>query len=486
MLILYYLLRINWAIRNMNCGSINPYTKIKNYLIDSEFQKNVVVKKLTTYIDYIPYINKLKTGDVGQIAPGRPDYYITTTGTSGVPKVIPFYTNNQFSASSAVIIPFLRPKIMYNLLFGKICYFFRKEKEVLYNGVICSNGVTRQMLNVKNSFLMSWLVRRSSVSQFYQYVHEVPEYDVMAVHIVNALRERNLKVIIGYFSRSVMEQFDKVLDNPNIFINAIEIGEYIPLDGYIYKFKPDPKRADELKKIFLGPNFTTKGWVKNVWPKLDLIVCGASGSFKTYIPLINHYTNGVEIYSPFCACTEMIYGINIYCKDNDLYCSDYKLGVIHSDNPDLLIDDKYTRLSISTVNGLDHYLVDDLLEINNNEKTFVYHGRYDFYQKIKFTEKEFVEKLIDVFGENLRDYIIIESNGKFNLCLSVCKKLDKNIVLKTFNSSIPNLQINYIDKEIFSNIVNIMEKRSSSREQLKIPRIVNEQHYLYDYLKDFC
>ena len=486
MLILYYLFRINWAIRNMNYTSINPYNKIKSYLIDSEFQKNRVVQKITTYMDYIPYIDKLKLGYPDQITPGRPDYYITTTGTSGIPKIIPFHTNNQFSASSAVLIPFLRPKIMYSLLFGKICYFFRKEKEVLYNGILCTNGVTRQMLNVKNSFLMSWLVRRSSVSEFYQYVHEAPGYDTMGVHIVNALKERNLKVIIGYFSRSVLEQFEKILDNPDKFIRAIEIGEYVPLDGYVYKFKADPARANELKKILLNSSFSTKGWVKNIWPSLNLIVCGASGSFKTYIPLINHYTNNVEIYSPYCACTEMIYGINIYCKDNDLYCSDHKLGVIHTDNPDLLIDDKYTRLSISTVNGLDNYLVDDLLEINNNERTFVYHGRYDFYQKIKFTEKEFVEKLIDIFGENLRDYIIIEKEGKTILCLSVRNKLKKNIVLKTFNSTIPNLHVCYVNKEVFSNIVNIMEKRSSSREQLKIPRIINERHYLYQHIKDIC
>jgi hypothetical protein len=326
---------------------------------------------------------------------------------------------------------------------------------------------------------MSMLVRRSSVSEFYQYVHENPAYDVMGIHIVNALKEPKLKVIIGYFTRSVLEQFEKIIDNPEKFIRAIEIGEYVPLDGYVYKFKPDPLRASELKSMFLDSSFSTKGWVKKVWPKLNLIVCGASGSFKTYIPLINHYTDNVEIYSAYCACTEMIYGINIYCKDNDNYCSDYKLGVIHTDNPDLLLDNKYTRLSISTINGLDHYLVDDLLEINNNKCTFVYHGRYDFYRKVKLTEKEFVEKLIGIFGENLRDFVIVEKGSKLFLCLSVCKKFKKSVVLDTFKPIIPNLKVRYVNKEIFSNIVDVMEKRCSSREQLKIPRIIDKEHYLY-------
>jgi hypothetical protein len=467
----------------MNYGFMNPYTKIKKYLTDSEFQKNRVLKKITTYTDYIPYINKLKLGYTDQITKGRPDYYITTTGTSGIPKIIPFHTNNKFTPSSAVIIPFLRPKILYNLLFGKICYFFRKEKEVLYNGTVCTNGITRQMLNVKNSFLMSWLVRKSSVSEFYQYVHEDEDYNVMGVHIINALRERNLRVIVGYFTRSVLEQFDTILANSEAFIHAIEIGEYVPKSGYVYKFIPDSARADELKKI-LNSQTATKGWVKKVWTKLDLIVCGASGAFKTYIPLIDYYTSGVEIYSPYCACTEMIYGINIYCRDNDLYCSDHKLGVIHTDNPDLLIDNKYTRLSISTVNGLDNYLIDDLLEINNNNRSFIYHGRYDFYQKIKFTEKVFTEKLISEFGENLRDYTIIAQNGKLNLCLclGVGFVIKKTPSLDSLISLIPNLQITQVDKEFFSSIINMMAKRCCSREQLKIPRIINESHFLYDSL----
>jgi hypothetical protein len=120
---------------------------MKQYLHDSEFHKNRVIQSITTYVDYLPYVAKLKSGHTNQITPGRPDYYITTTGTSGVPKIIPFHINKQFGIGSSVIIPFLRPKIMYNLLFGKICYFFKKEKELLYNGIICTNGATRQMLN---------------------------------------------------------------------------------------------------------------------------------------------------------------------------------------------------------------------------------------------------------------------------------------------------------------------------------------------------
>lgn len=195
MLILYYLFRINWAIRNMNYTSINPYSKIKNYLIDSEFQKNRVVQKITTYMDYIPYINKLKMGYPDQITPGRPDYYITTTGTSGIPKIIPFHTNNQFSASSAVLIPFLRPKIMYSLLFGKICYFFRKEKEVqlkMTDKCIIFSNVVNMSKQISNKQLIFCFIKRYNINY----------------NFINCLLNKFYKKNIFYISMQKDEQID--------------------------------------------------------------------------------------------------------------------------------------------------------------------------------------------------------------------------------------------------------------------------------------
>lgn len=466
-----FLWEVKCVFKNKYKSAKQSMTNIKKSIKNSEFYKTNT-KKITHYTDYIPYIDKLKNGYVNQICNGRPLFYVTTSGTSGQPKTIPFSINNQFSIWSLVPIPFFRPVIFYNLLFGKICYFFRKGDEKLYNGISCTNGITRQMAHVTNSFLFKFLIKRSSVSEFYQYAHENKEYDVMKIHAINALKEKKLNIFVGYFSRSVLEQFDNILENIDIYIDAIEKGEYRQFD-YVYKFKPDIYRANELKKIFSIKD--KKGWVKNVWPKLNLIMCGASGSFKIYSSRIKYYTNDIEIYSPYCACTEMIYGVDLYCNgSNDEYCIENTFGIIHMDKSELVVDEKYLRLCISTTNGLVSYMVDDMLEIHDNKNMFTYHGRYDFYEKIKKTEKQFVEELIKVFGYNLYDYIIINNNDKkYTL---YCALYEDN---KNKPKECNGLSIEYVSAVFFKNIIDEISKKVSSREQMKIPRIINDRHYLY-------
>lgn len=77
--------------------------------------------------------------------------------------------------------------------------------------------------------------------------------------------------------------------------------------------KPDPVRAQEIKKAF---EEGLVGVAKRLWPKLQIIVCGDSGSFTLYgSKLRETYCQGIPLYSPLYGASEGLLGINIWPEE---------------------------------------------------------------------------------------------------------------------------------------------------------------------------
>lgn len=491
------------------------YKKIQKHTKGTAFQlaKNLTTrstqknKLFTTYRDYAEYIKNIIDGQPNQIFPGRPTYYVTTTGSSAKPgqpndqiqKKIPFFTKtNDLNYPLSTLLPLISWRITNYLCFGKICFFFRMGNTEEYNGVRCANGVTTQMLKVLNTNIGPILLKRSSISPFEIYKHDDPLYKVMDVHMIYALLEKNTNVFSGYFSRSVLEQFDNLITNHANFVQALKTGEYRASDNEVFRFKPNYTRALELEQLF--KKFNPKGWVKQLWPKLDMIVCGASGSFKVYLPRLKYYTNGVDIFSPFCASTESFFGLNLGNYDDDLYHFDTRLGVVHTDNDLFYEGEKYLRLVVSTKNGLDRYLIDDIISPNKTSGTFYYEGRFNFYEQLGITERVFVITLTNVLKEKVHDYIIVNKRDNpkhLHLYVELYDNYKPNMeeyfkISSVFgNSSSITMDFTIVKPGTFKKVVDLIEstvqvnppnKVNPCREQLKIPRLINTEHYLYDVL----
>lgn len=513
-LLLNLILRVNLFVSNNLCFVSNliknksltflkireksNYQNIKNHTSDTLYQKSKNENKLyTTYDDYFEYINEIIKGKSNIIFPGNPTFYVTTTGSTKNQKKIPFFTkNNELNYPLSPIIPLTSKRIIYNLLFGKVTFFFRRGNEELYNNIVCANGITTQMINILKTTLGSFLIKNSSTSPFEVYKNDDPNYNVMNVHMIHALLEENVTMFCGYFSRSLLEQFDNLIKNHDMFEKALVEGKLKTSSNTFYRFKPNIERSKILKNVF--NDFNRKGWIKKLWPKLDLLICGSSGSFGVYLPRLKYYTDNVEIFSPFCASTEMVYGININNYDDDKYYFDTRLGVIHVQNELLYENDKYLRLVVSTKSGLDRYLIDDVISINKNELSFYYEGRFDFYEKLGITERTFVKELTFRFEKDLHDYMILEENNNLIIFLEFYsnKKLtseDINILsnlLKIKNNK-SEIKFVIVENGTFKVIVDIIEttittnppdKVNPCREQLKIPRLINSTHYLKKYL----
>ena len=451
-------------------------------------------KKLyTTYEDYDSKIKQICNGIYDIIFPGKPNYFVTTTGTTSKSKLIPvFLTKPTITYPMSYLLPLMRKEIMNHMFFGRVAYFIRRGDIKDINGIECSNGVTRQISNALNSKIMTYLITRSSTSPFPVYSNDNKLYPVMDLHIIHALMDSNISAIGGYFTRSILEQFDRIINNMQVFCDAIALGEYDT--GFdIYSFPASSDRANEIRNIFNCSNKNLWGIINKIWPKLKIIICGKSAAFNIYEPRINFYTNNIPIYSSLYASTEMTFGINLGNINSDSYYFDNRLGVIHQDK-ELWYEDKYLRLVVTSKNGLTKYLINDLISINDNG-TFTCEGRYTFYEKTGITEREFAQAIIKDLGIFTHDALLVDTDNSFELyCEGYSINKHDNLYFKKIITNIvdnlhqrvkkPVLKFCYVNKGTFKKLLDHIELShkddfvSIAREQIKLPRLIDKDSEL--------
>lgn len=392
----------------------------------------------------------------------KPLYYVKTTGTTGEAKLIPMYIE-QDNASF-----FFKKEIIYNLIQGKISFFMLLDYIEFYDSIEVSNAVTRQFKKIFDSYLSYFIFRYISATPFYLYKNVNHSMDQ---NLIYALLNKNLTIIFTYFLRSCLENLDKILFNFSYYLDIIKNIDY---DRFI-----------ELKIIYsdILNKEDSKDWLYKVWPYLKIIICGSSGIYNLYKPRIKYYAKDIIIWSPICACTEMIYGLNDNYYD-DTYKFNYKQGKYYKD---MIIDDKYLRLKVDTINGLNNYLIDDLLKFTD-DSNFIYEGRYNFYNELKITERQFA--LIFNTENYIYDVLLIKQDDDNNKSYI--------LVMETYNDKkLPLYMINNLKKHInitdikythgkFDNLIDYIKDTSSNkilfREQIKLPRILdykNEKHQKY-------
>ena len=484
-----------WFNKSTVLKSIDAYGKSDYKQIKDNIPETLSVydgKKLyTKYCDYENQMQQIREGKSDVIFPGKPDFYVTTTGTTSKSKLIPIFLKKPgISYPRSYLLPLLRKEIIRHMCFGRVVYFAKRGDIKEINGVECSNGITRQIANALNSKLMTHLITRSSVSPFPVYMNPIPSYPVMDLHIIHALLDRNVSAIGGYFTRSILEQFDRIINNKEKFCKGLELGEYDT--GFdIYKFDPDSSRAKELQEILKDSNQTEKlqGIIKKIWPKLSLITCGKSAAFNLYGPRLNFYTGNIPIYSSVCASTEMTFGINLGNLNDDSYHFDHRFGVIHMDES-LWYENKYLRLVVTTKNGLVKYLINDLITIND-DCTFTCEGRFTFYEETGITEREFAQIIIKHLGIFTHDALFIDAGSSLEL---YCEHYPENEYNRAYFDKVitniandmhfhmkkPVLIFKYVNKGTFKKILDQIELDHSedfvsiSREQIKLPRLLKQ------------
>ncbi|KAJ3134871.1 hypothetical protein HK101_004296 [Irineochytrium annulatum] len=198
------------------------------------------------------------------------------------------------------------------------------------------------------------------------------------MHCLFALAERNLQLINTMFSTLFIDLLNLLEENWDMLLIAIEEGTIPHLEGaedleefFMLHFKADPARAAELRAI---PR--SEGWLKRVWPDLDVVIAICSGTFSNVIPKIRwHIGDRVAIETLGLTCSESMAAVMHDPKDLNLFKVVGTDDIIEylpaeaEETPDAVVQPWNVRvggkyeLVLTTRDGFWRYKLGDIIEI---------------------------------------------------------------------------------------------------------------------------
>jgi len=158
--------------------------------------------KPKTYKDYLPYIERIRSGEENILRPGKPEYFVMTSGTSGQKKYIPSFKSQKTEGLVPTWEFTLFKKFPDDYLKPRLMLFNAKETKDV-GSYIGYNSTTTMLHRINNSFIGRNILRRMSVSP-YETFFITDDDDALYQHLIWALRDSDLWCIMGYFTNSVL------------------------------------------------------------------------------------------------------------------------------------------------------------------------------------------------------------------------------------------------------------------------------------------
>ncbi len=275
----------------------------------ADYQKNVPV---IVYDDIAPYLERMLNGEKNLLTAYYYDHMNETSGTVGVPKVVPM-TEKQ----SNVFVKY-NNLVMYGVL-------NEADKEDWKSGrAFCTSSGTYRKLESgitvgEASAKMADYVKggKDALDKMVRTMYTSPVEgltpakgtDTKYVHARFALEDKGVRGIITGFYSVIILYLQYIADNYKLLIDDIEHGTVsdeieMPDDvraSLLQKITPNPTRAAELKEIFKnGSDFP---FVKKIWPEFSYLSGVGGDGFAIYDDLIKqHYVGNVcNIYSGITA-----------------------------------------------------------------------------------------------------------------------------------------------------------------------------------------
>ncbi|MGD0153108.1 MAG: GH3 auxin-responsive promoter family protein [Thermacetogeniaceae bacterium] len=268
---------------------------------------------LTTYEDYLPYIDRIAAGQDNILTAEPVRYFGLTSGTTGQQKMIPMT-----ELAGNLIAEHM------SLLSRGICDAVpasRRSSRGLNIMNMITAGATEGGIPTGAGSLGGLTSIRRIVDNLWTSPPEVLEvsnqWDANYLHLLFALRERDLMYIYSPFSSAVVDLFrllerewpQLVHDLANGRISngeSLDLKTRARLEG---KLGRHPERAEELAAEFrLG----FQGIARRIWPQLLYVSCVTGGSFSIYTQRLHHYIDGLPLYAGMYGATEAVVGISLW------------------------------------------------------------------------------------------------------------------------------------------------------------------------------
>lgn len=258
---------------------------------------------LTTYDDYVPYIEELCEGKQGVTTTNQIVHFNKTSGTMGTPKKIPLAEENikLFSKYYGMYYTYLPTETFGTSSFkGKAITLSEGSFERLPCGITYGSASSLSsdrmqkfgpMKNMMDILYTSPVEARQPVKGL----------NTRYLHAVFALAEENVTYANATFASYILEILKYIETNWEMLVSDIETGtinESADMPDEVRasvskKLKPNKKRAALLRSVF-SRGFDTP-FVPKIWPGLKYIICVGGAGFLTYTERMKERYLGPDI-----------------------------------------------------------------------------------------------------------------------------------------------------------------------------------------------
>ena len=264
-----------------------------------EYQKRVPV---IVYDDIAPELERMMDGERNILTAYQYDHFNETSGTVGVPKVVPM-TNEQSEVfaryTNLLIYGLIREKLDEDWMRGRAFCTSSGNHRTLPSGLTVGEASSKMADYIKGGRDALDAMIRTLYTSPIEGLNPRHGDDTKYIHTRFALADPEVRGIVTGFYSVVVLFLRYIEDNFELLIHDIETGtisDEIQLSdetraGLLSKIEPMPERARQLREAFREGTDTP--WVKKVWKHFTYLVGAGGDGFAIYDRLIKeHYTGG--------------------------------------------------------------------------------------------------------------------------------------------------------------------------------------------------
>lgn len=476
---------------------------------------------LSNYLDYENYIDRMANGEKNILVSEEVEYFGHTSGTTGKQKLIPVTKSGRMAASKYMAI--LSQRFVYN----NFRESFKYGKGLMFADTVTTT-YTKSGIPICSATSGGMKKIKGLIPYMYTSPYEVMEVKdkeaQMYLHLLFALKERKLSYITSVFISNVLDLLRFLEEKIDLLVMDIRkgrINKSLNIDDITREklkkyIKPDAARAD---KIDVERKRGFKGICKRIWPEITYIACVAGANFSIYDERVNYYTGNLPIYSTAYAATEATMGINPYIdKIRYVIIPDtvfYEFISVKDENKEidktyrlneLKLGEKY-EIVITNQAGLYRYKLGDVIKVVGNynncpEIEFLYRKNQVLNMVSEKTTEEHltisIQNTVKKLNLSLVDYTTIEdttiSPGRyifyFEFKDDISRRnmiefenvLDKelqraNLAYGRFrnNNRLAKVKVKVVNGGTFNIIKESLIKKGISKNQIKMPRVINDK-----------
>lgn len=485
---------------------------------------------ITDYSAYDKYIERMLNGEKEVLVNEDIEYFGHTSGTTGKQKLVPVTKTCRRVGSKYMAL------LIQRFAYDNFKDSWENERGLMLTDIVMTT-YSKAGIPICSATSGGMKAIKNLLPKIYTSPYEVMEVQdknsALYLHLLFALKEKNLFYISGVFISNVLDLLRVLEKDSDKLIRDIRRGcinrslnideeKRRKINSYL---KPDASRAEQLEYEF---SKGYEGICKRIWPKLTYIATVTGANFSIYDDKVNYYTGGLPIYSPAYGSTEGMIGINPYIEHiryvviPDTVFYEF-IPVNESDKKDpktycineLKVGDNY-ELLITNYAGFYRYRLGDVIKVvdyyNNSPVVEFLYRKNQILNMVseKTTEdqlKDAINKTVKKIDLSLVDYTTLADNtvtpGKYVVYFELNQKLSNSkveIIAQTLdyelqksnlaygrfrkNNRLGRLEVRLVNRYTFDGIKEFMISKGVSKSQIKIPRVITNKKEIRQILNE--